>query len=84
MPKPIDFPQVNTLYRGDNAEIGDLPCYRDSQQTISCWELTPDELQEITRNGGKIYLSQMNFLAPLQPQAIWATSPFEATDAEKQ
>lgn len=72
---PIAFPEANTVYRGDGKEIGDLPCFRSPEQTISKWELTVEEIAYIKEHG-HVWLSQMNFGAPLQPQCVFTRYPF--------
>ena len=58
MATPVTFPESNFVWTGPSADIGDLPAYRDTvnQETISCWELTEDELAEVARTG-RVWLS---------------------------
>lgn len=54
MAEPVDFPQSNFTWRGGpTPDIGDLPSFRDpaEQLTISCWKLTPEELEEVKETG---------------------------------
>ena len=45
MAEPIKFPEANFTWRGwaedeNQVAVGDLPCYRDSEVTVSCWRLS--------------------------------------------
>ena len=62
----VEFPQCNFVWKGWNGpggepEVLDLPCYvqavsyQDPGLTISCWELTEIEREEVARTG-KVWL----------------------------
>ncbi len=65
--KPIEFPEVNMTYGANQPEYLPLPCYRDHEYTISCWQLTWRERLYFLL-GGPLWLRQLNFGSPLQPQ----------------
>lgn len=55
---PAEFPQVNKRLgapKGCEGEVGALPVCTDGNVCVSCWELTPEEL-EIVKRTGKIFL----------------------------
>ena len=74
--KPVNFEEANQLWKGDGKEVADLPAYVGYGQTISCWELSPEEI-ELVKETGQIWLSSYNGFDPLQPQSIQVDSPFE-------
>lgn len=52
MASPVNFPQKNMNWYGAG-DTGDLPVYQEFQkgENISCWKLTPAELDIIERTG---------------------------------
>ena len=94
--KPIPFKESNiNLGAGENPNTGDMPCALSTcppstgdniPYAVSCWKLEPDELEEINRNGGVIYLANMGWPPP--PISAMVHNPFkmhgyEAVDIEK-
>jgi hypothetical protein len=82
--KPIPFRESNiNLGSGDNPNTSDMPCAVSVNRgstgeipyAISCWRLEPDELEEINRNGGIIYLSNMGWPPP--PIVAMVYNPFK-------
>ena len=71
----VEFPEANFVFKGDGQKVTDLPCFVDQVMTISKWKLSPEEIEFIIREG-HIYLCQMNYGHPLQPQAIMPYYPF--------
>lgn len=53
---PIEFAEQNTLAGSNQPNVEPLPCCRLGGQVISCWELTPEEIETIKQTG-KIYVS---------------------------
>ena len=55
MANPVEFPESNIKFGKPGsmtaAECGDLPCYFNGEQIVSCWQLTPEELEEINSTG---------------------------------
>jgi hypothetical protein len=74
--KPISFPeQTRTWTGGPGSEVKDLPAFSDDRVTVTCWTLSwPERLVVLMR--GRVWLSQLNFGKPLQPQKVSAKSPF--------
>ena len=55
-----------------------LPAYTNERETISLWALTWQERLRVLVHG-RLWLRQMNFGQPLQPQAPSIESPFPST-----
>ena len=73
--EPIKFPQANMVYAENQPPFLPLPCYRNKEETISCWKLTPEELAKVAETG-ILWLRQVNFMAPLQAQSPSVDNPF--------
>ena len=51
MAEPKEFPEANAKWWGPG-DVSDLPAYRDeSDQNISCWQLTDEEQAEVASTG---------------------------------
>jgi hypothetical protein len=77
--KPIEFPEQTVVWAKNQPEYEPLPAYTDEQETISLWKLTWRERLHVLFTG-KLWLRQLNFGSPLQPQlpstvSPWATPP---------
>lgn len=72
---PIEFPEQTIVWAKNQPPYLPLPAFTDEKQTISCWKLTWTERLKVLFNG-KLWLRQMNFSQPLQPQAPSIESPF--------
>ena len=60
MAHPGEFEGMNTMLTapaGREEEVGTLACFRNGQVIVSCWQLTPEELQAVIDSGGKVFLS---------------------------
>lgn len=77
--KPIEFAEHNRVWAKDQPEYLPLPAYTDEVQTITCWSLTWRERFALLFRG-RLWLSQMNFARPLQPQRPSVESPFEPVE----
>ncbi|RLF05999.1 MAG: hypothetical protein DRJ64_04960 [Thermoprotei archaeon] len=67
--EPVKFKEANAVFGGDQEEYKGLPAHVVKDATgsvISCWELTPQEMQNIKRTG-KIWVQQLAFGQELQP-----------------
>ncbi len=65
--KPIEFPEQNVIYAKDHPQYKPLPAHRTiCGQVTSCWQLTPEEIEEVKLTG-KIFLTQSTFNQALQP-----------------
>ena len=90
MADTIDFPRSNIVWRGWEAKgqrqgVDDLHAYRDldadpntdrAWTTISCWQLSNDEMAEIAKTG-RVWLYVMGGRHP--PVAVSGTDPFKRT-----
>ena len=73
--KPEMFAQSNVVYAEDQPEYLPLPAYRDERQTITRWSLTWRERLHLLLTG-RLWLRQLNFGKPLQPQLPQVVSPW--------
>jgi hypothetical protein len=73
--EPIKFDKQNCMYADHQPEYLPLPAYKDNDQTISCWKLNIKERIKILFTG-KLWLRQLNFGSPLQPQSPTIDYPF--------
>ena len=76
--KPIRFLEANVVWAENQPDYLPLPAYSDSEKTVTCWELTFEEVETIIRTR-KLWFSTPNFGRPLQPQLPSVESPFENT-----
>jgi len=74
--KPIPFIHQNTVFAEDQPQYLSLPAYRTEEGAVTtCWQLTWwDRLWLLFT--GRLWLCQMTFNDPLQPQCLTLTSPF--------
>jgi hypothetical protein len=75
---PIEVPNSHrSTVAKDQPEYQALPVIRLLRDTtgtvISCWELSPDEMEEVQKNG-KIYLTILTFHQLLQPVLLLTES----------
>lgn len=59
MGTPIDFHGANVTLlppAGDDT-VAPLHAYRNGRTIVSCWQLSPEEIEEVIRSGGKVWLS---------------------------
>lgn len=78
--KPIKFPEHNKMFADDQPEYLPLPAFVNpgdmKGQVITCWQLSwPERIKLLF--GGKLWLSQLSFHQPLQPQLPQVEYPFE-------
>lgn len=73
---PIEFAEQTIVWAKDQPEYLPLPAYSNERETISCWRLTwPERVRVLLF--GIVWLRQMNFGGPLQPQRPMVESPFK-------
>jgi hypothetical protein len=73
-------PECYNLHSWDGtAPVGNEP---DWPLKISCWQLSEEELTELQKNGGKLWLMQYSTHQP--PVNIQVQSPFEPTEEQSQ
>lgn len=73
--QPIEFPEQTMVWAKDQPPYLPLPAFTNEKETISCWKFTVMERIKILLFG-RLWLRQMNFGDPLQPQAPCVESPF--------
>lgn len=75
--KPIKFDGANVVFGAEQPEYEPMPArLTDDGVVISCWELTPEELEQVKKTG-QIWLSMLTFFQPLQPVSMAVEKPFE-------
>jgi hypothetical protein len=82
--KPIKFKEQNCVYAENQPEYAKLPvhkCETEDGLAISCWSLSVAERLKILFTG-KIWLMQLTFKRPLQPQLPTINSPFKQFSGE--
>jgi len=72
---PIEFSDQNKVWAKNQPDYLPLPAYTDTMQTVSCWKLSLWERLYVLFTG-KMWLYQLNFSRPLQPQLLTVESPF--------
>lgn len=75
--QPLNFDGANIVYGAKQPEYIPLPAeYRGgkSGEILTCWELTPEELQRIQETG-KLWLGVLTFGQPLQPVYLAVEKP---------
>ena len=71
MIKPINFRGTNVQFAKDQDEYDTLPAIRLQDGTVySCWQLDAASLEELKKNGGKIYVEMLTFNSPLMPISL--------------
>lgn len=76
--KPVAFAEQNVVYGEGQPEYLQLPAHSgDTAQrcVTTCWQLSEEDMQELERNGGRIWLQQLTFGKPLQPQLLTTCKP---------
>lgn len=73
---PVKFAEYNKVWAAEQKDdYLPLPAYTDTFQTITCWKLTwRERLTMLIR--GRLWLRQLNYGEPLQPQAPSTECPF--------
>ena len=73
--EPTDFPESNKVWARDQEEYRPLPSWSNERETISRWSLTWRERFQVLMTG-TMWLRQLNFGSPLQPQRPQTECPF--------
>lgn len=60
---PVGFEGANMLLNGEAAGCNDLEVFSNGQQCVSCWRLTPEEL-EIVAKTGVVWVSVWGHVMP--------------------
>ena len=79
MAEPIGFPEVNTEWIGPG-DVGPLPTLSGDGFMLSCWILTPEEIEHVQRTG-QVWLTVWGDIHP--PVNIQAEYPFGGVEEEK-
>ena len=74
MAVPQTFEGVNQTWWGPG-DIGDLPTASLDGRKLSCWVLTPEELEEV-KSTGRVWLSVWTSVHP--PVLVEGINPLEA------
>lgn len=82
--KFIEFPEMNTIIAKDQPEYLPVPALvvmneitgkqADNGQIVAMVQFENDEMEELIKNGGKLYFSLLTFGQPMQPVFM---TPFE-------
>jgi len=74
---PIRFKEVNVVFAENQKEYLPLPAYRSPEgEVISCWKISTWERLLLLLTG-KLWLRQLTFNAPLQPQLPTSKNPWK-------
>ncbi len=74
MARPIEWHGQNKVLsapKNDKDRIQDLHVFNNGNCTVSCWQLTNEELAELIQNNGKVYLCV--WYGPTQPPVFVGT-----------
>ena len=71
---PVFFPQCNVEYAKDQPEYRTLHAWTDGRVVVSMWRLSLFERLKILLTG-KLWLRQLTFGDPLQPQLPQVDAP---------
>lgn len=84
---PITFPHQNNVI-GKPADMTDEECtglpafqYTDSDgrpNVLSCWQMSKEELAEVNRNGGKVWVNTLG--RTVAPFSLDVMDPFEIVE----
>ena len=84
---PIQFPEANTVWRGQG-DVADAPAYRTIDRygqyadrpdiSITCWQLTDDEVEEIRRTG----VAWLHVWGHHPPVHVGGHCPFDVVEAD--
>lgn len=75
MANPIQWHGMNKTLQApaseDKQRIQDMHVFNNGNISVSCWQLTDEELIDLIQNGGKIYLAVL--FGPSQPPVFVGT-----------
>jgi len=75
--KPVAFPEQTHVLGKDQPEYQPLPVHMTPDGTaVSCWRLSWRERLYLLVTG-RLWLMQLTFNQPLQPQIVQVDAPFE-------
>ena len=73
--KPVEFKEQTIVLAKDQPEYQPLPVYMNDTETISCWQFSWWDRVKVLF-GFPLWVRQMNFGTPLQPQLPTFDFPF--------
>ncbi len=76
--RPVEFPEANTVFAKDQPEYHPLPACFVDDRVITCWKLTFWDRFKMLFTG-KLWLQQLTFGDPLQPQLPQTSCPLSTT-----
>ena len=80
--KPVTFPEQMAILAKDQSEYRPLPvCVTGDGEVISCWRPSWWERFRLLF-GSRLWLHQMTFGQPVQPQFLQVEYPFERVKEE--
>lgn len=65
----------NALLKGNGDTVKDLPVYTNGRLCVSKWKLSEEELQELVRNGGNLYLTVYHAPHNFPPVGLTTDNP---------
>ena len=77
--RPIEFPEQTMVWAKDQPPYLPLPAYVNERETITAWTLSWRERLRVLWTG-RLWLRQMNYGKPLQPQTPTTVCPFLLRD----
>lgn len=81
-PKPVEFEFMNKMLvapRGQ-PDVMPLPIFTDGVQSVSCWELPPEHLEEVKKTG-KIWIGIVSGVTQ-PPLWVSGTCPIQKQEPE--
>lgn len=71
MIKAVDFRGTNVVFAENQDEYLALPAMKlPDGETYTCWQLDEEALEDLKKNGGKIYVCMLTFNQPLMPLSL--------------
>lgn len=72
---PVEFPEQNVVLGKDQPEYTPLPAFSHAGEVITCWELTPREIEELIKTR-RFWMRTLTFEGLFQPIIPQVESPF--------
>ena len=73
--RPIEFPQQSVVFAKDQPQYLPLPAHISADgEVTSCWYMGLRERLRVALTG-RVYVTQLSFFQPLQPQRISLDAP---------
>lgn len=78
MASPVSFPGENVVFTAEGCD--DLPTLCMEERITSCWELSPEELEEVKKTG-KVWLVVFGKQQP--PVSVNGIRPFKISEKKE-